>query len=280
MLAANPYGNNIASYVETSSSPGNFPGTGGVYGSQAVNVTTPAAGVLPVANNASVELDACKLVYAEALDAGNIDEIDRLHRQMMQIRAGKLGLSHTTGGSIATTWVGTMPAIHGGNALSYVEPSQSWGAGAIDGFKAINGGIGTSNSSLAIPPSRIDLPPHAATMPLTDRDACRLFIGCLPLQCTDQELKALVDQVPYKLTTMGTTLLECRVLPGKGCGYIKLGSWEAAVEALQTLDNRRVDGWSQTLRLKWALPKDQREAVASGHKALAPDGGLVLPVPT
>merc|ERR1739848_583832 len=65
---------------------------------------------------------------------------------------------------------------------------------------------------------------------LNDRDACRIFVGSLPFECGDRELRALVDQVPFKPTTQGTSLQECRVLPGKGCGYIKFGSWEAAEE--------------------------------------------------
>merc|ERR1711904_117647 len=92
---------------------------------------------------------------------------------------------------------------------------------------------------------------------LNDRDACRIFVGSLPFECGDRELRALVDQVPFTPTTQGTSLQECRVLPGKGCGYIKFGSWEAAEQAMACLQDRMVDGWKVPLRLKWAVPKDK-----------------------
>lgn len=90
-----------------------------------------------------------------------------------------------------------------------------------------------------------------------ERDAARLFVGGLPYECTDEELKALVEQVQFSLPPFQCQLLECRVLPGRGCGYVRFSSWEAAAEAIQALNERAVSGWLTPLRVRWATPKGQ-----------------------
>ena len=47
-------------------------------------------------------------------------------------------------------------------------------------------------------------------------------------------------------------LLECYVLEGRGFGYISFSSREAAVEAIDALDDRLVNGWGKPLRCKFA----------------------------
>ena len=41
-------------------------------------------------------------------------------------------------------------------------------------------------------------------------------------------------------------ILECRVLPKRGCGYVRFSSWEAAEEARVELDNRTATGLPAT----------------------------------
>eukprot|EP00746_Dinoflagellata_sp_MGD_P034711 gnl/MRDRNA2_/MRDRNA2_18295_c0_seq1.p1 gnl/MRDRNA2_/MRDRNA2_18295_c0~~gnl/MRDRNA2_/MRDRNA2_18295_c0_seq1.p1 ORF type:complete len:250 (-),score=57.09 gnl/MRDRNA2_/MRDRNA2_18295_c0_seq1:92-766(-) len=112
-------------------------------------------------------------------------------------------------------------------------------------------------------------------IPFEDRDACRIFVGSLPYECGDAELRALVEQIQFKPTTQGTSLQECRVLPNKGCGYIKFATWEAAEEAMDTLQDRQVDGWKMPLRLKWAAPKGGSAGGGASPYNAAVNGGLL-----
>lgn len=108
---------------------------------------------------------------------------------------------------------------------------------------------------------------------MDDKDAARLFVGALPLECNDQELHALVSQVDFShlgLTHERTQLLECRALPGRGCGYIRFSSWEAATEALAVLNGRAVTGWPQPLRVKWAVPKSGNNSGGDDSSAAGP----------
>jgi RNA recognition motif-containing protein len=91
--------------------------------------------------------------------------------------------------------------------------------------------------------------------PRSDLDAARLFIGGLPYECSDEELQLLLEQIQLPGLPSETELLECRVLPGRGCGYIRFASWGAAEEAFKALNDRTVNGWKQPLRIKWAESK-------------------------
>jgi len=97
-----------------------------------------------------------------------------------------------------------------------------------------------------------------------DRDTARLFIGGLPHECEDEDLAALANQLQFSVPPYQSTLLECRVLPGKGCGYLKYPSWEAAEEAFNALQGRQVEGWLQVLRVQWASPRDGRSGAVGG----------------
>lgn len=106
-------------------------------------------------------------------------------------------------------------------------------------------------------------PLHSQSM--EDRDAARLFVGGLPYECSDEELRALADQVTFPtLAPEMCQIIECRVLPNRGCGYLKYTSWEAAQEAIQALNDRAVSGWQLPLRVRWATPK------AGDGRALSP----------
>eukprot|EP00931_Biecheleriopsis_adriatica_P102810 TRINITY_DN77732_c0_g1_i1.p1 TRINITY_DN77732_c0_g1~~TRINITY_DN77732_c0_g1_i1.p1 ORF type:complete len:357 (+),score=60.00 TRINITY_DN77732_c0_g1_i1:32-1102(+) len=87
------------------------------------------------------------------------------------------------------------------------------------------------------------------------RDEGRLFVGGLPYDCGDEELRQLVDQVPLDLPASQRRITECRVLSNKGCGYLSFASLEAATLALEALNDREVRSWPQPLRVKWATPK-------------------------
>jgi len=89
-----------------------------------------------------------------------------------------------------------------------------------------------------------------------DPDKARLFVGGLPHDITDEDLLSLASQLNFPtLPPDSCKLLECRVLPGKGCGYLRYASWEAAEEAFAALQGRQVEGWTQVLRLQWASPR-------------------------
>ena len=66
-----------------------------------------------------------------------------------------------------------------------------------------------------------------------DPDSARLFIGGLPNESTDHDLRLLVGQLQFRVRPKDCQLLECRVLEGRGCGYIRFSSWEAAEEAME-----------------------------------------------
>jgi len=99
---------------------------------------------------------------------------------------------------------------------------------------------------------------------LSDRDSARLFVGGLPYECSDEELRALVNQIQFQAPPKDCELLECRVLKERGCGYLRFSSWEAAKEAIEALNERQVSGWAQPLRAKWSTPKGSSEGGSDG----------------
>mmetsp|Transcript_73932 Transcript_73932/g.154085 ORF Transcript_73932/g.154085 Transcript_73932/m.154085 type:complete len:525 (+) Transcript_73932:73-1647(+) len=94
----------------------------------------------------------------------------------------------------------------------------------------------------------------AARPAVAQGDRARLFVGGLPNDMVDDDLGALAAQVEFSLPRSHCELLECRVLTGKGCGYLKYTTVEAAQEALAALNNRQVAGWASPLRVQWASP--------------------------
>lgn len=103
----------------------------------------------------------------------------------------------------------------------------------------------------------------------SDRDSARLFVGGLPHDCVDEDLASLANQLQFSVHPSGCRLLECRVLPGRGCGYLRYASWEAAEEAFAALQGRQVEGWTQVLRVQWAAPKPGAGGDDRGERAAA-----------
>lgn len=189
------------------------------------------------------DFEQLKRSYLTALDYGTDDELEQLHKRLKMARSAL---------NVATSGAGGLPgAITGATAIAGMDSLS--GTNALTQMSTLTNGAAPGSVSLR--PPRLDRP----NLDLSHRDACRLFIGSLPYECAEAELKALVDQVPFQPTTTGTVMLECRVLTGKGCGYVKFGSWEAAEECMDCLQDRMVDGWKMPLRLKWATPKETRK---------------------
>eukprot|EP00930_Biecheleria_cincta_P071479 TRINITY_DN58989_c0_g1_i1.p1 TRINITY_DN58989_c0_g1~~TRINITY_DN58989_c0_g1_i1.p1 ORF type:complete len:492 (+),score=74.76 TRINITY_DN58989_c0_g1_i1:57-1532(+) len=124
--------------------------------------------------------------------------------------------------------------------------------------------------------SRLNLQQSSPESEAGGPDDARLFLGGLPHECTDDELLLLIDQIPFDLPLSQSMITECRVLAGKGCGYLKFSSWEAATIALDALNDREVAGWAQPLRAKWAVPKSGSQhaeicthAEVRTHRAIA-----------
>jgi len=132
--------------------------------------------------------------------------------------------------------------------------------------------VAPPRQSLTLKPDSPKWNTHDKSQGLRDRD--RLFVRGLPTDCTDQELEALVKQIDY--WAKDSTLLECRVLIGKCCGYVRFASQEAASEARDALDDRKVNGWDQVLRAEWAKPKGMETSGEGGYggpRLSSRDGG-------
>lgn len=137
--------------------------------------------------------------------------------------------------------------------------NQPWsghaGGGRQPSHPSWSGGNGGSTSSARQPISSAEHRGHGSGDPREDREAARLFVGGLPYEVTDEDLRQLILQLQLRGRPSETELLECRVLPGKGCGYIRFASWSAAEQAMEALDDRTVAGWKLPLRAKWATVK-------------------------
>jgi len=95
-----------------------------------------------------------------------------------------------------------------------------------------------------------------------EKEMARLFVGGLPADCGDEDLKALVEQVQFRCGPAQSEMLECRVLPGKGCGYVRFASQEASEQAIEELNERIVDGWPTPMRVKYATSKAGKQQQA------------------
>lgn len=172
------------------------------------------------------ELTPLLSAYVAAVNAEGPSSIcDLLHDQLMKARE-QLGLAKRTN-----------------LLLSVASPPRRSSLSHADDFRSR-----TSTTAHASPVQVLGA--HVG-----DRDAARLFVGGLPHDCTDDDLASLAGQLRFVVTPDAAELLECRVLPGRGCGYLRYASWDAAEEAFAALQGRAVDGWPQPLRLQWATPK-------------------------
>lgn len=199
-------------------------------------VTAAAGATLP-----DPEYESLKVAYLAAVDGDTPSTVcDELHRKIMASR----------------------PAAQRERALSLAS-LQAAVAAPLAAATAATAAL----PIVAAPPAV----PNALVVQdtLKERDAARLFVGGLPYQCNDEELRALVDQVTFTVSPEQHELLECRVLPGKGCGYVRFSSWEAAEEAIQCLNERSVSGWPMPLRVRWATPKSEMGNPNAGLAALS-----------
>lgn len=127
-------------------------------------------------------------------------------------------------------------------------------------MQPVNLSDGRMRSAVVAPPSVVNPPGSCGSVGIVagggDPDKARLFVGGLPHDITDEDLMSLASQLSFQtLPPESCKLLECRVLPGKGCGYLRYATWEAAEEAFAALQGRQVEGWTQVLRLQWASPR-------------------------
>jgi len=177
------------------------------------------------------EFERIKSQYLAAVEGSASEQVcSDLHWNLMSVRA-----------AWSPTW--------GGRSGSGAGASWSEGSWSGAGGRAGNGGSTRRTTSSG---------GHSgdkSSDPRVDPDAARLFVGGLPYEVTDEELTLLIQQLRLRGLPSETELLECRVLPGKGCGYVRFASWTAAEEAFQALDERTVNGWKLPLRAKWAVPK-------------------------
>lgn len=211
-----------------------------------------------------VEYEALKLAYIAAVDGDTPDETcEELHRKILAARpvkrfgaaAGAFQATTTFDAQASEAFLpagafDAQAAVQAAAAAASLTSFAASLAASSEGVPAL-GAMDAGSQQLATTTRNgpINL------VALEDRDAARLFIGGLPNECTAEELRALVEQIPFSMQPHERQLLECRVLPNRGCGYMRFASWEAAQEAITALNERSVFGWSLPLRVRWATPK-------------------------
>lgn len=80
----------------------------------------------------------------------------------------------------------------------------------------------------------------------------KVYVTGLPLDCSNEELAHLINQLPLRSAPRGgRVLVETDVLAFRGAGYITFKTREAARDALEELDDREVKGWDSTLSARW-----------------------------
>merc|ERR1719469_1188757 len=79
----------------------------------------------------------------------------------------------------------------------------------------------------------------------------RVFIQGLPKECTDEELRGLIEQIT---DPKEDEIVECRTIKGKGCGFVAFREKASAENVLEGLEGRKVNGWPDLLKAQWADP--------------------------
>jgi len=98
----------------------------------------------------------------------------------------------------------------------------------------------------------------------------KVYVSGLPLDCSNEELAHLINQLPLRSAPRGgRVLVETDVLAFRGAGYITFKTREAARDALEELDDREVKGWDSTLSARWVTwscrePEPATEPPVSG----------------
>ena len=101
-----------------------------------------------------------------------------------------------------------------------------------------------------------------------DKNRARMFVQSLPTSCTRAELRALIRQIEDTLPGVGDEediVLECRVLEGRGCGFIQFITFEAAEACIDALHERHVNEWEDPVKARWATPRGGK-GKASGQR--------------
>eukprot|EP00929_Paragymnodinium_shiwhaense_P011811 TRINITY_DN11809_c0_g1_i6.p1 TRINITY_DN11809_c0_g1~~TRINITY_DN11809_c0_g1_i6.p1 ORF type:complete len:623 (+),score=155.60 TRINITY_DN11809_c0_g1_i6:97-1965(+) len=82
----------------------------------------------------------------------------------------------------------------------------------------------------------------------------RLYISGLPQTSSSDELRGLVEQLEFECDPADAEMTECRVVTGRGFGFLTFVSREAAEECLDALHERKVTGWPEILQARWSAP--------------------------
>lgn len=232
-------------------------------------------GVQPARDHRSgnaAEMERLKVAYLLALDGDSPAEVcTELHWSLMALRSSSHdALTKILGASPS-------PAVAGGAGR------RSSPAGAA--LRQPVGG-GASATALAVPQAARPLKGQRAfsksaapagrapgnSIALHGGETTgRVFIGNIPPECSDKELRVLVEQLSFDLPQRDTELLECWVVAGRGCGYIRFPSVAAAEQAIEALNERKVNGWRHPLRAQWARPKG-----SSGNSAPRASAGALM----
>eukprot|EP00406_Dinophysis_acuminata_P074259 CAMPEP_0179247440 /NCGR_PEP_ID=MMETSP0797-20121207/19612_1 /TAXON_ID=47934 /ORGANISM="Dinophysis acuminata, Strain DAEP01" /LENGTH=669 /DNA_ID=CAMNT_0020955063 /DNA_START=59 /DNA_END=2065 /DNA_ORIENTATION=- len=199
--------------------------------------------------NNKAEFDRLKVAYLVALDGdASSDVCNELHQSMMALR----GSFAPSARSNAGTDCGDSVASVAGRASRGHAPGSSR-ASSTTGFAggARSAPVGASPHD---PPAhgerRGDDASHGG------QGSARICINGLPEECSDDELRALVNQVPFEAPPKQCEILECWVVPRRGTGFVTFASVAAAEEAIEALDERQVSGWEEELRAEWAKPRN------------------------
>jgi len=100
----------------------------------------------------------------------------------------------------------------------------------------------------------------------------RIFVAGLPSECTDEQFRALVEQICSASDLAVEDIVNCTVKPGKRCGWVELSSQSAGDLAIEELHQREVRGWEEPLRARWTLSTvSQHEADRSPQKTRSQD---------
>lgn len=235
--------------------------------------------VQPARNGNAAEMERLKVAYLLALDGDSPAEVcTELHWSLMALRSPSHD-THTKILGARGSGASPSPAIAGG-AMRRSSPAGAalrqpvgGGAGATadaapQAARPLKGQRAFSKSAAAAGRAvGNSIAVHGGEM------TGRVFIGNIPPECSDKELRVLVEQLSFDLPQRDTELLECWVVTGRGCGYIRFPSVAAAEQAIEALNERKVNGWRHPLRAQWARPKGQG---LSGNSAPRASAGPIM----
>jgi len=204
------------------------------------NLLHGAQPVVQPAADARTEFSRLKLSYVLAMDDATVDSsrCEEIHRQLMSLRP-KVHCVLPNGVSRG------LPVLHP-SVASGVAPPKLW-SGARRSWT-----VGQPVGSVPDSDTTIKAPINGrARADEGVREEGRIFVSKFPVACGDAELRALIVQIEKQLPA-DCGVLECKVLPGKGCGFVQFSTSVAAEAAIDALKDRRVNGWDEPLHAEWA----------------------------